>query len=172
MASCILPKVCSAKDTSARSVIRWSIQSLDLTGKQTNNGQPDSMAMTKRIYGFLPQVPFQQQCLVPTILQKKWCEITMINPLSTKQVESKVKTSQMLYCRTLSSILNLLSRNSSLSIQTDSGTDVLGFTTKSPLQRLKPSRHRISWLSITTQMSEVKLHYQFLKSPHYATTES
>lgn len=103
---------------------------------------------------------------------KKWCRITMINPLSTKQVESKVKTSQMLYCRTLSSILNLLSRNSSLSIQTDSGTDVLGFTTKSPLQRLKPSRHRISWLSITTQMSEVKLHYQFLKSPHYATSES
>ncbi|KAG1906346.1 uncharacterized protein F5891DRAFT_1169967 [Suillus fuscotomentosus] len=44
-------------------------------------------------------------------------------------------------------------RNSSLSIQTDSGTDVLGFTTKSPLQRLKPSRHRISWLSIATQMS-------------------
>ncbi|KAG1853781.1 hypothetical protein C8R48DRAFT_722377 [Suillus tomentosus] len=136
---------------------------MDLTEKQTNNGQPDSMAMTKRIYGFLPQVPFQQT---------KWCGITMINPLSTKQVESKVKTSQMLYCRTLSSILNLLSRNSSLSIQTDSGTDVLGFTTKSPLQRLKPSRHRISWLSITTQMSEVKLHYQFLKSLHYATTES
>ncbi|KAG1835089.1 hypothetical protein EV424DRAFT_1340850 [Suillus variegatus] len=43
-------------------------------------------------------------------------------------------------------------RNSLLSIQTDSGTDVLGFTTKSPLQQLKPSRHRISWLSITTQM--------------------
>ena len=137
-----------------------------LDRKQTDNGQPDSMAMTKRIYGFLPQVPFQQQCLVPTILQKIWCGITMINSLSTKQVESKVKTSQMLYCRTLSSILNLLSRNSSLSIQTDSGTDVLGFTTKSPLQRLKPSRHRISWLSITTQMSEVKLHYQLLKSPH------